>query len=302
MLSKPPYPSKIENIICGKIIHSLQNGDIEVCEGGIAVSSNGIISSVIKTPQELKNIGELYDIEKEQVIDLAPCFLIPGFVDTHCHAPQYLFTGTGTGIDLLQWLEKFTFNYESKYSDYEFARDVYTKAVRRSLRYGITTACYYATIHLETSKLLAHLCSQFGQRAFVGKVCMDRNSPPYYIEDTQQSIRDTEVFIQYVLDSLKDPIVKPIITPRFVPSCSPQLMTALGDLGKKYKEVPIQSHISENKSEVAWVKTLHPNFDSYSRVYEHYNLLNHKAIMAHAIYLSDDEIRLFKQCDVLYPT
>lgn len=130
------------------------------------------------------------------------------------------------------------------------------------LRNGTTTAAYFATIHLEATKLLFDLCVKYGQRALVGKVNMDRHSPDDYIESSEQSFLDTKAFIEYCGDN---ELVRPILTPRFVPTCTPELMNKLGELAKQY-DLHIQSHISENLDEVAWVKSLHPDCSSYTDV------------------------------------
>uniref|UniRef100_A0A8D0KH61 Guanine deaminase n=1 Tax=Salvator merianae TaxID=96440 RepID=A0A8D0KH61_SALMN len=120
-------------------------------------------------------------------------FFMPGLVDTHIHAPQYSYAGTRVDLPLLQWLEKYTYPTENRFKDNDFAREVYTRAVRRTLKNGVTTACYFATIHTDASLLLADIIDKFGQRAFVGKVSMDINeSLPEYKETTTESIKETE--------------------------------------------------------------------------------------------------------------
>ncbi|XP_009862906.1 PREDICTED: guanine deaminase-like, partial [Apaloderma vittatum] len=120
-------------------------------------------------------------------------FFMPGMVDTHIHAPQYSFTGTRVDLPLLQWLTTYTFPTEAKYKDRDFAEEVYTRVVRRTLKNGTTTACYFATIYTDTSLLLAEIIDKSGQRGFVGKVCMDINdSVPQYKEITADSIQETE--------------------------------------------------------------------------------------------------------------
>jgi len=140
---------------------------------------------------------------------------------------------------------------------------------------------------------LTDIVSDVGQRAFIGKVCMDRNSPDYYIESTESSIAETEQFINLV-KSKNNSLITPIVTPRFVPSCTSELMFALGKLASKH-DVPIQSHISENKNEVSWVGQLHPDHDSYSSVYAAHGLLTDRTIMAHGVHLTDDELKIFKE-------
>ncbi|NXA48212.1 GUAD deaminase, partial [Nothocercus julius] len=207
-------------------------------------------------------------------------FFMPGLVDTHIHAPQYSFAGTRVDLPLLQWLTTYTFPTEAKFKDNDFAEEVYTRVVRRTLKNGTTTACYFATIHTDTSLLLAEIIDKFGQRAFVGKVCMDLNdSVPQYKETTADSIQETER-------------VQPIVTPRFAPSCTEDLLQALGNLAETHG-LHIQSHISENEEELKIVKNLFPAYQNYTDVYDRNKLLTSKTVMAHACYLSEEELKLF---------
>ena len=245
---------------------------------------------------ELKSWGS--DVEVVEVKE--PGFIIPGFMDSHIHAPQYSFTGTGYDLPLLQWLEKYTFPSETKLSDCALARKVYSDVIDQTLTNGTTTASYYATIDLQATQALVELLYEKGQRALVGKINMDRNSPPTYSESSSQSLEDTKRFLQFTAQEAQKrkegspnvAEVLPIITPRFVPSCTPELLQELGNLAAE-GNLPVQSHISENRDEVEWVKQLHPELKSYAEVYAHYGLLTNKTIMGHGIYLSDEELQLF---------
>ncbi|XP_030579358.1 guanine deaminase-like isoform X4 [Archocentrus centrarchus] len=217
-----------------------------------------------------------------------------GLVDTYIHASQYSYAGTALDMPLLQWLKTYTFPVESRFKDLEFARKVYTQIVRRTLRNGTTTACYFATIHTEASLLLGQIANDFGQRALVGKVCMDRNnSVEHYKETLQESQDETCRFIKELLNK-KYPLVKPVVTPRFAPSCTGALLKQLGEIAKN-NNLHIQSHISENVEEVKLVKELFPDSESYTDVYHKYNLLTDKTVMAHGCYLSDEELALFRE-------
>ncbi|XP_025891611.1 guanine deaminase [Nothoprocta perdicaria] len=217
---------------------------------------------------------------------------MPGLVDTHIHAPQYSFAGTRIDLPLLQWLTTYTFPTEDKFKDKDFAEEVYTRVVRRTLKNGTTTACYFATIHTDTSLLLAEIIDKFGQRAFVGKVCMDLNdSVPQYKETTVHSIQETERFVKELLEK-KYPRVQPIVTPRFAPSCTEDLLQALGNLAQTH-DLHVQSHISENEEELKIVKNLFPDYQNYTEVYDRNKLLTSKTVMAHACYLSEEELKLF---------
>jgi guanine deaminase len=198
----------------------------------------------------------------------------------------------GLDLELLKWLEKYTFPAESKFSDLTFAEKVYHASVKRHLMNGTTTCVYFATIHKEASLLLAKLCEQMGQRAYIGKVNMDRMAPDFYVETTENSLADTEKFI-IELNDKKYNLVSPIITPRFVITCTSELMNGLSQLAKKYN-LPIQSHVSENKGEVQFVKSLFPTEESYTQTYDSHGLLTDRTIMAHGIFLSDKELDLLR--------
>ncbi|KAF8921078.1 hypothetical protein CPB85DRAFT_1404999 [Mucidula mucida] len=227
-------------------------------------------------------------------------FIIPGFIDTHTHAPQFANIGSGQQYELLDWLSKVTFPMEAKFADLEFARRAYTSVVRRVLDNGTTTCCYYGTLHLESTKLLADIIHSYGQRAFVGKCNMDRHCPDYYIEPSaESSIQATEALIAHIRSlapaSTVNALVQPILTPRFAISCTPPLLTALGKLASAHADVRIQTHVSENESEIAFTKELFPECSSYTHVYDSFGLLRHNTILAHAVHLEPEEIELISQ-------
>ncbi|KAG6853024.1 hypothetical protein C0991_007395 [Blastosporella zonata] len=222
-------------------------------------------------------------------------FLLPGFIDTHTHAPQFASLGSGQQYELLDWLNNIIFPTEAKFSDIDFARRSYKSVVRRIIDCGTTTCCYYGTLHLEATKLLADIVHSNGQRAFIGKCNMDRESPDYYVEPSvEQSIRDTKKFINHVrsISRHTDSLVQPIITPRFAISCTPELLASLGELASSNPSLHIQTHIAENVHEVALVKKLFPDAPNYTSVYDSFGLLRSNTILGHAVWLDADEVKL----------
>lgn len=183
--------------LIGTIVHSIGFGEIELIENGMIVyDCFGVIQNVFDLSKvALKDI----DVKIDGIIDCSGKLIVPGFVDAHCHAPQYVFTGTGMDLPLLAWLEKYTFPSESRFSDIEFARRAYKKAIKRHMKSGTTFASYFATLHNDASKVLVEVINEVGQRAFVGKVSMDRNCPDFYIENTDDGCRDAEDFVRCVL-------------------------------------------------------------------------------------------------------
>ncbi|KXN91507.1 putative guanine deaminase [Leucoagaricus sp. SymC.cos] len=245
-------------------------------------------------------------------------FIIPGFVDTHTHAAQFPNAGKGGQYELLDWLNNVTFPKEAEFVNLEFAKEVYYDVVRRSLASGTTTSCYYATLHLEATKVLADAVNQLGQRAFIGKCNMDRKkkNPEYYIEkSTEQSLEDTTSLISYVrslvpisshasIGTAPEPLVQPILTPRFAISCTRECLFGLRDLADHHDKqrrnlneprMRIQTHISENRGEIKHTLNLYPDAKSYAQVYDDHGLLRDTTALAHAVHLTEDEIQLIKE-------
>ncbi|NXO71278.1 GUAD deaminase, partial [Phainopepla nitens] len=288
-----PQRPPLAHVFRGTFVHSSASAPMEILHGHLlGVDDNGTIVFVEQADQ-LEQLAKTWGFKTSEIRQLSKHeFFMPGLVDTHIHAPQYSFTGTRVDLPLLQWLTSYTFPTEAKYQDSGFAEEVYTRVVRRTLKNGTTTACYFATIHTDSSLLLADIIDKFGQRAFVGKVCMDMNdSVPQYREITADSVQETEstnpifCYFQY-------PRVQPIITPRFGPSCTEDLLNALGDLAQTH-DLRVQSHISENEEEVRLVESMFPAYQNYTELYDKNKLLTSKTVMAHACHLSEEELKLF---------
>src|SRR5699024_3907093 len=177
-----------------------------------------------------------------------------------------------------------------------YAKKIYESLVKELWRCGTTSSVVFSSIHKESTKILADLFIESDLRAYIGEVNMDRNAIPELTEDTEESLKNTKDFILEHKD--KSSKVQPIITPRFVPTCTEDLMKGLGELAVKY-DLPVQSHLSENRSEVEWVSELHPDIRDYASVYNEYNLLGQtKTIMAHCVYNTEEELQLMKENQV----
>lgn len=278
----------MDHLFLGSIAHSKSLDDFETIEEGFLAVKNGKIIAIGDSstlPAEYLNSLPITQLTSSQ-------FLLPGFIDCHIHAPQYPNIGYGLDLPLLQWLETYTFSLEAAYKDNDFARKIYEAVIRRTINCGTTLATYFATNYKDSSLILAEEAMRQGQRAFIGKTCSNACSPDYYIEKTEDSLRDSETFINGVIN-LKSPLVRPIVTPRFALSCTSELMTGLGALASKYN-LHIQSHISENCDEIKEVKSIFKK-NSYTEVYEDNNLLTDKCIMAHGVHLEDEELKLLKK-------
>lgn len=222
--------------------------------------------------------------------------LLPGLVDCHLHAPQYSYTGSGLDLPLMGpngWLERYTFPAERRVGeDLQAAAAVYRAVVDRTLRCGTTTALYFATLDLEPTKVLANVADDLGQRALVGKVSMDRNSPQSYCASTSDNVRDTEALIDYIGSHCSDRIA-PVVTPRFVPTCSPELLRSLGELALR-RGCRVQTHVAESLDEVAFCRDLEPACPRDAALLDHSGLLvgPGRAVLAHGVHLSDAELNM----------
>lgn len=309
-------------LLKGNIIYTAVPEKFESYPRSYILVEDGKVKSVSK------EIPEGY-IE-EQVEDLGEALIIPGFVDIHVHAPQWENAGIGYSKELIPWLNEYTFPMEGNFKDIEFAKEKYKVFVEDLRRVGTTRACVMASCHKEATEVLMDLFKKSGLGAYVGKVNMDRNTSSDLIEETEASVRETEELIlnyrdknkeevyrlekglgnvedkvdnkmekQFEMKAKLSPLVNYIITPRFVPCTTAKLMTQLGKLAAQY-DLPVQSHLDENRSEVAWVRELHPERESFTEVYAHYGLLRQgKTIMAHCIYNTPEEVELLKKYDVM---
>lgn len=225
--------------------------------------------------------------------DLGDALILPGYSDLHFHASQYENLGLGMDLTLLDWLQELTYPEEARFRDAGYARDVYSR-LAEELRGGFTTrVAAFATVHREATELLMELLDRAGLSGYVGKVNMDRHAPDYIRErDAALSLEETERWIAETAGRFKH--IRPILTPRFVPSCTPELMAGLGELRKKY-DLPLQSHLDEQPEEIAWVRELCPDSESYTHVYGKDGFLGPDVLMAHCIYLTDEECALIRE-------
>jgi len=249
------------------------------------------------------------EFSKLPVMDYGDRLILPGLVDLHVHAPQYSFQGIGFDLELLDWLETHTFPEEAKFDDSRYADVAYDFFVKDLVEGGTTRACIYATIHKESTLALMDKLEASGLVTMVGKVNMDRNSPDNLCEaSAAESLLKTREWLETALEKYQH--TYPIITPRFAPSCTDELMQGLGLLVQEYREkavrkLAVQSHLSENPSEIEWVKALCPGTECYGDAYDRFGLFGKSVdgepvptVMAHCVYSADKEEDLLLANDV----
>ena len=280
----------MKKIYKAHILFTKEKDCFEVYENGYIAVENGKVTGVSKDLAEL-------DSEGAEVIDFGDKLLIPAMNDMHVHAPQVHNQGVAMDLELLPWLQNYTFPEESKYADVEYAERMYRRFLHTQWLFGTMRSVVFGTVHTESTRKLMKLYQEAGMGAMVGKVAMNRNCPDALCEGVEAAVEGNEQIIAEFGDA--DGLVRPIITPRFVPSCTPELLKACGELAAKY-QLPVQSHLSENTSEIAWVQDLEKESASYGDAYYRYGLFGQTpTIMAHCVWTSGSELELMKRNKVM---
>jgi guanine deaminase len=214
------------------------------------------------------------------------------------HAPQFAFRGLGMDLELLDWLSSRAFPEEAKYGDLDYARKAYTLMVEHLRNDSNTRIVFFATLHVPATILLMDLLEESGLVSMVGKVNMDRNSPDTLREENAAaSLNATREWLRKCA-AANYRRTKPILTPRFIPSCSNELMRGLCALQHEF-HLPVQSHLSENRNESDWVMELGPSSAGYGAAYDAFGLFGSEetesaapTVMAHCVWSDENEIHL----------
>ena len=260
-----------------------QSGDAaaQVFENGYLSVENGRVVAV-------GDAGELSaeDLSGCTQVDYRGKLIVPGFIDGHLHYPQ---TGViaSYGAQLLEWLEKYTFPAEAKFSDEAYAASAADFFIKELLRNGTTSAFVYATVHEQSVDAIFNAAATVNMRLVSGKVMMDRNCP--------ESLRDSAVSgyekSQQLIDKWHGKKrLNYAVTPRFAPTSTDKQLELSGRLFNDNEGVYLQSHVAENQAEIDWVAELFPWSRSYLDVYDHFGLLGERAIYGHCIYLDDTDL------------
>lgn len=274
-------------IIKGNIVESQSLNSVRfIKDGGILIDDNGTIVDVLeKIPNDTR-----YQIE-----DYKDKLIMHSFCDMHLHAPQYPMVGMGMDLQLIDWLNTYTFKNEARFKDLDFARKVYHRLANELIKNGTTRVVMFSSLHVDATLVLMEELEKAGVTGYVGKVNMDRNSVPELYESTEESKQET---LRWLKECKKFKFVKPIITPRFTPSCTNELMEFLGNLAEK-EGLFIQSHLSENLGEIEWVHSLHPDTKQYWETYDKYKMWKDHTLMAHTVHSDERERKAMKDNGVI---
>ena len=274
-------------LLKGNIVHTPRFGAPEVIEHGcLVLDDDGTIRALLPAAPEGAD-GE--------VIDYGDALIMQSFADMHLHAPQYPMLGMGMDLPLIDWLNTYTFKTEARFADTDYARRIYRKLASDLITGGTTRVCMFSSLHTDATLILMEELERAGVTGYVGKVNMDRNAIPELQETAEESIRET---LRWLEECARFRYVKPILTPRFTPSCSNELMAALGKLARE-RDLPVQSHLSENLGEIAWVRELHPDCAQYWETYDKYGLWKRGTVMAHCVHSDAREVEAMRRAGVV---
>lgn len=275
-------------ILKGNLIYAKEDRTLAEQPGGFVVCEDGICAGVFDAvPERYQNFP---------VTDYKDALIMPGMTDLHVHAPQYTFRGLGMDLELLDWLSAHTFPEEARYAELSYAKQAYPYFVNELRESYTTRACVFATLHGAATVELMDELEESGLVTYVGKVNMDRNGGENLCEESAAAgaaaARDW-------LSAVKGRYARttPILTPRFTPCCTDELMRLLAELQRE-TGLRVQSHLSENPSEIAWVKELVPQASCYADAYALFGMLGSRktpAVMAHCVYSDDAELALLKE-------
>ena len=279
--------NSIIELLHGDIVYSESRDSLTVRENAILAVEDGKVRDIY-APDALPE-----DLRPLPVTDYDRSLIIPAFTDMHVHAPQYEERGIRMDLLLSDWLNQCTFPEEAKFADPDYARLVYRQFAQDLVRQGTLHAVVFATLHAGATDILMELLEEQGIDAFVGKVNMDIHSPDFLCETVEESLRGTEAWLER--HSGTESRVRPILTPRFAPTCSFPLLQGLGALAKKY-HTGVQTHLVESKWEAAESVSMYPECGSDAGIYERAGLLGEgPSIFAHVIFPTAEDLRIMKK-------
>ena len=219
--------------------------------------------------------------------------IAPGFVDMHVHFPQINVIGSPAD-GLLPWLENYTFPEEQRFADPAYAAQIAARYLDLTLANGTTSMCSYCTVHPASVTAFFTAAAQRHQRVWAGKTCMDRNAPEGLRDTAQSAYDDSRALLSTWHGAGRASYV---ITPRFSPTSTPEQLSAMGALWGENPSCLMQTHLSEQTDEIAWVKSLFPTARDYLDTYESHGLLRPGGLYGHAIWLEDREKHRLAEMD-----
>ncbi len=226
-----------------------------------------------------------------EITDHRPHLIMPGFIDAHLHMPQTQVIAS-YGAQLMDWLERYTFVEEQRLAQQGHPEKLATFLLDELLANGTTTAVIYCSVHPQSAQALFAESERRNTRMIAGKVMMDRNAPEALTDTAQSSYADSKALIERWHGRGRQLYA---ITPRFVVTSTPEQMEAAGRLAAEHPDCHVQTHINENRAEIALANELYPEPGDYAGIYQHYGLLGPRSLLGHCIHMTDREWRRFAE-------
>ncbi|WP_374424305.1 guanine deaminase [Paracoccus sp. (in: a-proteobacteria)] len=247
-------------------------------EDGAIITRDGLIEAV-------GDYAALRDPDLPE-IDHRPHLILPGFIDTHIHFPQVQVIASW-GAQLLDWLNTYTFPEEARFGQQGHAPAMAEHFLDLLLAHGTTTAAAFCSVHPQSAEALFAAAASRNMAMVAGKVMMDRNAPPAVLDTPQQGYDDSKALIEKWHRQGRQ---RYAITPRFAITSTPEQLAMTGQLAREYPDCHIQTHLSENRDEIAYTLSLYPGARDYLDIYESHGLLGEKLLLGHSIHLEPREI------------
>ena len=287
------HPARADLVLLGQVLsfsgdpfaHGIDAAQVEA-QGAVAIGAGRILAH-----GPAQTIRAAYG--QTPVVDYGRDLISPGFIDGHVHYPQTAIIASW-GKRLIDWLNTYTFPEEARFCDAAYADQIAQRYIGLALAHGTTSFCSYGTIHPASVDAIFTAARARGMRAWAGKTCMDRNAPDNLRDTAQSAYDDSRALLEkwHGVDRLSY-----VITPRFSPTSTPDQLSALGALWAQHPDCLMQTHLSEQIDEIAWVKSLYPSARDYLDTYESYGLLGKGGVYGHAIHLQPREVGRLAEVD-----
>jgi len=276
-----------QTLLTGQTLISRGNPFTQAWEDCVHIDSAG---AVLLEGSRIAAVGPAATLKaahpQASVVSYGNDLICPGFVDAHAHYPQTAMIASW-GKRLIDWLETYTFPEEARFADPSYASDIAGRYLDLTAAAGTTTIASFATIHPHSADALFAAAQERGQCMVTGKTCMDRNAPDNLRDTAQTAYDDSKALINRWHGKGRAHYA---ITPRFSPTSTPDQLNALGALWAEHPDCLMQTHLSEQPDEVAWVAELFPKARDYLDTYEAHGLLGARGLYGHAIHLTPREI------------
>lgn len=266
-------------------------------EMGMAAAQHDSAGAVLIDGGHITDTGPAERLRRDHpaatVTDYGNALITAGFVDAHVHYPQTAIIASW-GKRLIDWLQSYTFPEEARFADPDYAARIAQRYLDLALAHGTTTMCSFATSHAASVEAFFTAAGARGMRALAGRTCMDRNAPDALCDSAQTAYDDSRALLHRWHGHGR---LGYVITPRFAPTSSPAQLEVLGALWAEHPDCLMQTHLSEQTDEIAWVRRLFPDARDYLDVYERFGLLGRRGLYGHAIHLTERERARLREVD-----